>query len=154
MGEHEDGKEGNLWDHLIRDETTTTADDGNTDSNSDTTPVNGYTEGNGTSNTKIDGDGNTDTDGNGNTNTDGNGSVNSDGNGNTNTLFEAEAGKPTATDSTTVTTQVLVKSEEIQVTDTVKYLIVFLSVISIALIIVVGYIAMRMCTRRSVKPTR
>jgi len=32
-------------------------------------------------------------------------------------------------------------------TDTVKYLIVFLAVLSVALVFVIGYIAMRMCTR-------
>jgi len=33
-------------------------------------------------------------------------------------------------------------------TETVKYLIVFLAVLSVALVFVIGYIAMRMCTRR------
>jgi len=34
-------------------------------------------------------------------------------------------------------------------TDTVKYLIVFLAVLSIALVIVIGYIAVRLCSRRT-----
>jgi len=76
VGEHEAGKEGNLWDHLIREDTTTTPD------NSNTTPVNG------------------------NTNTE------ATGTGNTNTIVDAEASKPIATDSTKVTAQVLVASEE------------------------------------------
>jgi len=37
-------------------------------------------------------------------------------------------------------------------TDTVKYLIVFLAVLSVALVFVIGYVAMRMCTRRIKKP--
>lgn len=37
-------------------------------------------------------------------------------------------------------------------TETVKYLIVFLAVLSMALVIVIAYIAMRMCTRRDIKP--
>lgn len=37
-------------------------------------------------------------------------------------------------------------------TDTIKYLIVFLAVLSVALLIVIGYIAMRMCTKRRMKP--
>jgi len=35
-------------------------------------------------------------------------------------------------------------------TDTVKYLVVFLAVLSVALVFVVGYIAMRMCSRKDV----
>jgi len=37
-------------------------------------------------------------------------------------------------------------------TDTIKYLIVFLAVLSVALLIVIGYVAMRMCTKRRMKP--
>lgn len=39
-------------------------------------------------------------------------------------------------------------------TDTTKYLIVFLAVLSVALVFVIGYIAMRMCTKRRMKPMR
>ena len=39
-------------------------------------------------------------------------------------------------------------------TETVKYLIVFLAVLSMALVVVIAYIAMRMCTRRDTKLTQ
>lgn len=41
-----------------------------------------------------------------------------------------------------------------EMTETVKYLIVFLAVLSMALVVVIAYIAMRMCTRRDMKPTQ
>ena len=46
----------------------------------------------------------------------------------------------------------IVTEEEPGMTDTVKYLIVFLAVLSVALVFVIGYIAMRMCTKRRMKP--
>lgn len=39
-------------------------------------------------------------------------------------------------------------------TDTIKYLIVFLAVLSVALLFVISYVAMRMCTKRRMKPVR
>ena len=51
-----------------------------------------------------------------------------------------------------VTETKIVKEEEASMTDTVKYLIVFLAVLSVALVFVIGYIAMRMCTKRRMKP--
>lgn len=46
----------------------------------------------------------------------------------------------------------IVTEEEPGITDTVKYLIVFLAVLSVALLFVIGYIAMRMCSKRHMKP--
>jgi uncharacterized membrane-anchored protein YhcB (DUF1043 family) len=51
-----------------------------------------------------------------------------------------------------VTETKIVTEEEPGMTDTVKYLIVFLAVLSVALVFVIGYIAMRMCTKRRMKP--
>lgn len=45
----------------------------------------------------------------------------------------------------------MIINEEVEtpaMTDTVKYLIVFLAVLSAALVFVIGYVAMRMCSRR------
>jgi len=53
-----------------------------------------------------------------------------------------------------VTKTEIVEEEEPAMTDQVKYLIVFLAVLSVALLFVIGYIAMRMCTKRRMKPLR
>lgn len=53
-----------------------------------------------------------------------------------------------------VTKTEIVTEESPAMTDTVKYLIVFLAVLSVALLFVIGYIAMRMCTKRRMKPLR
>ena len=59
------------------------------------------------------------------------------------------------TESKMVTTVVLTEDVvEPEMTETVKYLIVFLAVLSMALVVVIAYIAMRMCTRRDLKPQR
>jgi len=55
------------------------------------------------------------------------------------------------TQATRIVTKEVVSPE---MTDSVKYLIVFLAVISIALVIVIGYIAIRMCSRTHIKPAR
>lgn len=51
-----------------------------------------------------------------------------------------------------VTETKIITEEEPAMTDTVKYLIVFLAVLSVALVFVIGYVAMRMCTKRRMKP--
>jgi len=55
---------------------------------------------------------------------------------------------------TIVTRVVTQEVESAEMTDTVKYFIVFLAVLSIALIIVIGYIAIKMCSKRAIKPQR
>ena len=61
-----------------------------------------------------------------------------------------------STDPTeTITQKVVIVTKTVTepaLTDTVKYLVVFLAVLSVALVFVVGYIAMRMCSRKDVKP--
>jgi cobalamin biosynthesis Mg chelatase CobN len=47
-----------------------------------------------------------------------------------------------------VTETKIITEEAPAMTDTVKYLIVFLAVLSVALVFIIGYIAMRMCTRK------
>lgn len=44
--------------------------------------------------------------------------------------------------------------KEPAITDSVKYLIVFLAVLTVALVVIIAYIAMKMCTRRHVKLPR
>lgn len=58
-------------------------------------------------------------------------------------------GTISVTEAAKLKTEVAVEPE---ITETVKYLIVFLAVLSVALIIVIGYIAMRMCSRKHLKP--
>lgn len=45
-------------------------------------------------------------------------------------------------------------TESPAITDSVKYLIVFLAVLTVALIVIIAYIAMKMCTRRHIKVPR
>lgn len=111
-GDHYQGKDGNIWDHLV--------DNNNGGQNS------GGNTGSGES-------------GN-NSSTDQSGS-NSDSNGQE---TQEEKEKLIAK----VTETKIITEEAPAMTDTVKYLIVFLAVLSVALVFIIGYIAMRMCTRK------
>jgi len=130
-GDHYEGKDGNIWDHLINDD--------------DNNQTGGATNNDGESTTNP--NDNTNTGGNTSDNTNDN-TTNSDGSSNTNT---DNGSNPTISK---VTKTEIVVDEVPAMTDTVKYLIVFLAVISVALIFVIGYVAMRMCTTRRMKPMR
>ena len=112
-GNHYQGKDGNIWDHLLDNNNSGSGSDGNTGSGKS-----GSTDQSGSS---------------------------SDSNSQ-DTQEEEEKLISKVTDVRIVT------EEEAAMTDTVKYLIVFLAVLSVALVFVIGYIAMRMCSKRRMKP--
>jgi len=121
-GDHYQGKDGNIWDHLVENNKN---DGGNSGDNN-------RSEG-------SDNGSNTDQSGSGS-------NANGRDDDTTNTEKEKLISKVTETR--------IVTEEEHGMTDTIKYLIVFLAVLSVALVIVIGYIAMRMCAKRRMKPVK
>jgi len=115
-GDHYQGKDGNIWDHLVND-----------NNNGGNAAGSGGQSGN-----------------NGSSDQSGSGS----GSNGQDQQSEVEKEKLISK----VTETKIITEEAPAMTDTVKYLIVFLAVLSVALVFVIGYVAMRMCTKRRMKP--
>jgi len=122
-GDHYQGKDGNIWDHLI--------DNNNQDGGNNSSGGDGSSNNNGSSDT--------------------NGSSDQTGD---QSQQDGTSGLTDEQNFSKVTTETKIVTEEESpaMTETFKYLIVFLAVLSVALLIVIGYIAMRMCTKRRMKP--
>ena len=131
------GKDGNLWDYLVDQ-------DGDNSSAGGNTNTGGNTSG-GSQNPSQNTGGQTGTGGT---------TTYVDQDGNVVTVPNSPDGSSPGTSNSQGVVIVTQEVEQPEMTDTIKYLIVFLAVLSVALIIVIVYVATRMCSRRTTKVER